>query len=173
MEPAARSPLRIVAGTVASDVSAAHVQIIARLQEHGLVSPRCETVTATQDWTTTYPEGLSDLFDPDDGASCFALLDAAAVPNLATLIEASGLDYRCLFRGETAQDLQDVSPWIVRLTPGTKFTRNLFTHDPDTTWMLWGRISPILLRSADRFIPDPRQSERARKTFTHNALCKV
>lgn len=96
-----------------------------------------------------YPEGLAQLFDTTDGAACYALLDGAAVANLPTLIETSGLEYHNLFRGAAAQDLQDVSPWLVRLTPGTRFTRHLFTQDPRTPWMLWSRIEPVLLRSTD------------------------
>ncbi len=94
----------------------------------------------------TLPETLAPYFDATGGAACLALLDAAQVPHLPEVIEASGLEHRCLFRGKAAEDLRDVAPWLVRLEPDSDFTRNLFTRG-DAPWMLWGRATMLLLRT--------------------------
>lgn len=96
-----------------------------------------------------FPEALSGLFDPAGGAACLALVDTASHPNLAEMIETSGLAHRSLFQGDAAEALRDAAPWLVRLDPGNGFTRNLFTHDPDTPWALWGRVAPVLIRTGD------------------------
>lgn len=57
----------------------------------------------------------------------YAILDATKVTNLPELLESSGLEHRCLFKGEAYDELKNVAPWIVRLEEGNAFTRNLFT----------------------------------------------
>jgi hypothetical protein len=52
-----RSAFRSVAGTMASDARAAHVQIVARLQARGVAKPRWATVIAAPDWATTLRPG--------------------------------------------------------------------------------------------------------------------
>ncbi len=76
----------------------------------------------------------------------YAILDAAKVTNLPELLEASGLEHRCLFKGDAFDELKDVAPWIVRLEEGNGFARNLFTrsHAP---WHLWDREPGIYVRS--------------------------
>ena len=78
----------------------------------------------------------------------YAILDAAKVTNLQELLEDSGLEHRCLFKGAAYDDLRNVAPWIVRLEEGNTFTRNLFTHS-DTCWCLWESEPGIYVRSQD------------------------
>ena len=115
----------------------------------GLVTKAIDVQPLAPDDTAPYPAALAQMFDGTDGASCFALLDAAQMPGLVDLLESSGLDHQCLFRGEAAQDMGDAAPWLVRLAPDHPFTRHLFTHAPKTPWMLWGRVSPLLVHSGD------------------------
>lgn len=68
----------------------------------------------------------------------YAILDAAKVTNLPELLERSGLDHRCLFKGTAYDELKNVAPWIVRLEEGNAFTRNLFTRS-NAHWHLWDR----------------------------------
>lgn len=76
----------------------------------------------------------------------YAILDAARVTNLPEMLETSGLDHRCLFKGKAEDELKNVAPWLVRLEEGNTFTRNMFTLSK-APWHLWGSESGIYLRS--------------------------
>lgn len=79
-------------------------------------------------------------------AGTFAVLDAAKTVNLPEMLEDSGLDHRCLFKGAAFEQLGNVAPWIVRLEEQSKLTRNLFTRS-DAAWHLWGRFSGMFIRA--------------------------
>lgn len=76
----------------------------------------------------------------------YALLDAAKVPALPELLANSGLEHRCLFKGDAFDALKDSAPWLVRLEKGNTFTRNLFTRS-DAPWHLWDDEAGLYLRS--------------------------
>jgi hypothetical protein len=76
----------------------------------------------------------------------YAILDAAKVVSLPEMLEASGLEHRCLFKGAAYDEMRDVAPWIVRLEEGNSFTRNLFTRS-DVPWHMWDSEPGIYLRS--------------------------
>lgn len=76
----------------------------------------------------------------------YAILDAAKVANLPELLERSGLEHRCLFKGDAYDELKNVAPWIVRLDGDENFTRNLFTRS-DASWHLWDKEPGIYVRS--------------------------
>lgn len=76
----------------------------------------------------------------------YAVLDAAKIMNLLEILDASGLEHRCLFQGQAFDDLKDVAPWVVRLEDGHAFTRNLFTQS-DAPWHLWQAEPGIYCRS--------------------------
>lgn len=76
----------------------------------------------------------------------YAILDAAKITNLPELLEDSGLEHRCLFKGTAYDDLKNVAPWLVRLEEGNTFTRNLFTRS-DAPWHLWDNEPGIYARS--------------------------
>ncbi|MFV0295368.1 MAG: DUF4123 domain-containing protein [Hyphomicrobiaceae bacterium] len=78
----------------------------------------------------------------------FALLDAAKVMNLPELLEDSGLEHRCLFKGDAYDEMKDVAPWVVRLEENNSFTRNLFTRS-DAPWHLWDNEPGIYVRSRE------------------------
>lgn len=75
----------------------------------------------------------------------FAVLDAASVADLPELLNASGLEHECLFRGNAAEGLGAAAPWLVRLEPENSFTRKLFTSGP-APWHLWGKVSGSYVR---------------------------
>ena len=77
----------------------------------------------------------------------YAILDAAKVANLAEMLETSGLEHRCLFKGDAFEGMKDAAPWIVRLEDGNRFTRNLFTRS-DAPWHLWDVEAGIYLQSS-------------------------
>ncbi len=76
----------------------------------------------------------------------YAILDAAKVVNLAEMLECSGLEHRCLFKGAAYDDMKDVAPWVVRLEEDNSFTRNLFTRS-SAPWHMWNAGPGIYLRS--------------------------
>lgn len=76
----------------------------------------------------------------------YAILDAAQVINLPELLEDSGLEHCCLFKGSAYDELKNVAPWIVRLEEGNSFTRNLFSRS-DAPWHLWDTDPGIYVRS--------------------------
>ncbi|MEP4206957.1 DUF4123 domain-containing protein, partial [Marinobacter alexandrii] len=76
----------------------------------------------------------------------YAILDGAKVAGLPEVLAASGLEHRCLFKGDAFDELKDVAPWIVGLEDGHKFTRNLFTRS-DARWHLWDNEPGIYVRS--------------------------
>ena len=95
------------------------------------------------------PEGLHDpLFGPLPDRTCppcFALLDSAAVPGLPEMLEGSGLEHRILYAGDAAETLADAAPWLVRLEPGSRFVRGLFTRG-EAPWDLWDARAGVLMR---------------------------
>lgn len=101
----------------------------------------------------TVPDALfSPLFGQPDSQDTlvrmrtFALLDAVKVPALPEMLEASGLEHCCLFKGVAYDELKDVAPWLVRLEEGNSFSRNLFTRS-DAPWHLWDSEPGMYLRS--------------------------
>jgi len=58
----------------------------------------------------------------DERARSFAILDGAAVPDLALKIYEMQPHAVCLYRGELEPDLAEVAPYLVELFPGTAFT---------------------------------------------------
>lgn len=99
------------------------------------------------------PDGARDaLFGPPDAhTQCYALLDGCKIDGLREILETSDLKHACLFQGEALQDLGDVAPWLVRLTPDAPLTRQLLTaadpKDP-VPWHMWQDAPGLFLRTA-------------------------
>lgn len=96
----------------------------------------------------TVPAVLEDVLFGGEGY-CYALLDAARVEGLPDLLDRSGLQHLCLFKGDARDELADVAPWLVRLERGNSFARNLFTRGK-AHWHLWDAQAGIFLRSPAR-----------------------
>jgi hypothetical protein len=59
---------------------------------------------------------------PDDACTTFALLDGAGIPALPDMLrQAPGLEYECLYSGETEAGVAEVAPYIARLEAGSEF----------------------------------------------------
>ncbi len=82
-------------------------------------------------------------------AGCFALLEAARFPDFPEQLDGAGLDYASLMRGEAAEDLRDVAPYLIALPPDHQLARRLLTPKSgnDAHWQLWGSGSVTLIRS--------------------------
>ena len=79
----------------------------------------------------------------------YAILDAGQISHLPELLDASGLEHRCLFMGEAAEKWGAQAPWLVRLEKGAPLTRHLFTDGAVAApWDLWRAGGAILLTEA-------------------------
>lgn len=76
----------------------------------------------------------------------YAILDAAKVQNLPDILTASGLSYRCLFKGRAESELAEVAPYLVRLSEENDLVRRLLTRS-DKRADLWDIAPGIYLRS--------------------------
>lgn len=86
----------------------------------------------------------------------YAIVDAAKLQWGGSEIENCEMPYRCLFKGDAAQELKDVAPYLIELNAETSFTRTLFTHNknmPDemTSVHLWHKEPGIYIRSRANF----------------------
>jgi hypothetical protein len=95
------------------------------------------------------PDRLADLMFSQDGQLAYALIDAAGVPNLARRLDRERIPSRCLFSNEVAEELGDVAPYLVRLPPDAKFTRDLFTQTQDQNESHYYRSDAAILLLSD------------------------
>src|SRR5690606_40236534 len=81
----------------------------------------------------TVPAGLEEAFlaglktETGQGESLYAVIDAAACPGLPERLASSGLRHNNLFKGEAAESLADVSPYLVEFSGHESFLRRLFS----------------------------------------------
>ena len=86
----------------------------------------------------------------------YAILDAAKTQFGLTEFRNCAMPFRCLFKGEAAEELKDKAPYLIELEARNDFTRTLFTHNtnmPDemTTAHLWHKEPAIYIRSRADF----------------------
>ncbi|OKH86236.1 DUF4123 domain-containing protein [Thalassospira sp. TSL5-1] len=86
----------------------------------------------------------------------YAIIDAAKLQSGFDEIAECGLPCRCLFKGQAAQDLKDVAPYLLELDPSADMTRRLLTYNPKlpesmTTAHLWHKEPGIYIRSCIGF----------------------
>ena len=70
----------------------------------------------------------------------YAVLDGASVPDLPMRLFESGEVNSCLYRGELSDEMIHVAPYLVHLSPGSKFVDWLFTE-------CWGKHWGIFVQS--------------------------
>ncbi|OCX62069.1 hypothetical protein BFP70_14525 [Thioclava sp. SK-1] len=86
----------------------------------------------------------------DPSLKTYAIIDAAIIHGLVEILASSGLEYRCLFQGPTAEQLGDAAPYLVALQHDHELTRRLFTRSGQPA-DLWERKAGIFLRSPAAF----------------------
>jgi hypothetical protein len=79
---------------------------------------------------------VAELWPPrrPERETVFAVLDGARDERIAPAVQKAGLEHACLYRGELAQTLSDVAPYLVALEPRHEFTRWLLTHGWGQSW---------------------------------------
>ena len=88
--------------------------------------------------------------DAPEGCATYLLIDAAADPLIATTLDAFPEPARCLFDGQTLEELREVGPWLVELQ----------RHGRAWAWFLeegWGRNWGVLIHSP---LPLPKLKTR-------------
>lgn len=107
----------------------------------------------------TVPAGLEEAFlaglktETGQGESLYAVIDAAACPGLPERLASSGLRHNNLFKGEAAESLADVSPYLVEFSGHESFLRRLFsTRRTEADWInLYDLDACLFLRSTADF----------------------
>ncbi|WP_298294858.1 DUF4123 domain-containing protein [uncultured Litoreibacter sp.] len=79
----------------------------------------------------------------------YFMFDAARAPGFVEWLGGAGLALDCLFQGEARENLADVAPWIVKLSPEDAAITALFSEGEPMLMQLWGAKAGIFLRSAN------------------------
>lgn len=69
----------------------------------------------------------------------FAVVDGARDARVTPMLRATGLEHACLFAGALAPALQAAAPWLVRLSPQARLTRELFEAGWQDHWFVLAR----------------------------------
>lgn len=81
------------------------------------------------------PEDLAPALFPEDKRT-YAILDGSMIQGLPDMLESWEMDHRCLYKGQMAEDLRDLAPYVVSLRPYHRLTGWLF-KDGDAPNQLW------------------------------------
>jgi len=80
----------------------------------------------------------------------YALLDGARDARIVQMVYGSGQDYACLYTGKLSLQLQAAAPYLVHLSPGSRFTRELFRHGWGRSWGVFAVAPPEVTLDALR-----------------------
>ena len=75
------------------------------------------------------------------------VLDAARLPGLPERLEAEGVPYRSLFQGQAAQELRDVAPYLVQVSPSDRLLRDFTAPTPPLLRAMWSKRPGLLIAS--------------------------
>ena len=71
---------------------------------------------------------------PHDPSKTFAILDGASVEGLLVQFETMAPVYRCLYRGELENGIDEVAPYLVELEQGSEFTNWVLSEGWGNHW---------------------------------------
>ncbi len=77
---------------------------------------------------------ISDYLFSDNRFFVYAVLDGASVPDLLEALYREQPEYFCLYRGELEPDIAEVAPYLVWLTPDSRFTNWLLEEGWGKSW---------------------------------------
>ncbi|MFP7675606.1 DUF4123 domain-containing protein [Marivita sp. S0852] len=104
--------------------------------------------------TQAFRDRLTDLiFEAKGDVRPYLLIDAAADPSIHIHLDAFPEAARCLFDGETGEQLSDVGPWLAKPE----------RHGDLWEWFLdecWGRNSAVIVRTS---LPMARLKQHLKK----------
>ncbi len=101
---------------------------------------------------TVPPSLTSVLFGTDKSLKSYAVVDAAKLQWGHSEIDNCGMPFRCLFKGNAAEELKDSTPYLIELEQESDFTRKLFTYNPMmpeemTSAHMWHKAAAIFICS--------------------------
>ncbi len=80
------------------------------------------------------------LFGVDEQAGSYGIFDGASMPDLLPMLDEDELESVCLLPGELDEEMEQVAPYLVCMTPDSPFSK----------WVLkdgWGKHWGIFVRS--------------------------
>jgi hypothetical protein len=80
---------------------------------------------------------IHKLWAAREGAHVFAILDAARDKRIYSLLLGLKSGFCCLYRGEMAQRLAHVAPYLVELDQGSAFTREIIGSGWGDSWGIY------------------------------------
>ncbi|OKH87072.1 DUF4123 domain-containing protein [Thalassospira sp. TSL5-1] len=86
----------------------------------------------------------------------YIVLDSGKMQWGYSEIEHCGMPFRCLFKGQAAEDLKDVAPYLIELDQENEFTHRLFKYMPEmpdvmTSVHVWHQEPGIYIRTRADF----------------------
>ncbi|HLG17538.1 MAG TPA: DUF4123 domain-containing protein [Blastocatellia bacterium] len=75
----------------------------------------------------------------EDGATTYAVLDGASVPDLLDKLYSQLPEFVCLYRGEQEPDMAEVAPYLVRLDPDSEFSDWLIGRGWGNQWGIFAQ----------------------------------
>lgn len=87
-------------------------------------------------------EALRRIVYGNGETQVYAVLDAASIPNLLSLLAEHAVEHVCLYRGELDPELAQTAPYLVHVSVESPFSRLLFQRG-------WGNHWGILVLSKE------------------------
>lgn len=83
----------------------------------------------------------------------FAVIDGARDARVVPMLRTTGLEHVCLFAGNLSPSLLAVAPWLVRLSPQARLTRELCAEGWDDHWFVLARTrADVTLQQLQRHL---------------------
>jgi hypothetical protein len=87
----------------------------------------------------------------DQDTNVFAVLDGASVPDLRMSLHSHQPEHVCLYRGELADDMAEVAPYLVRLEKEADFTNWVLTQGWGEHWGIFALAAEPLVELRQHF----------------------
>jgi hypothetical protein len=84
--------------------------------------------------------GLQRQLYADAQQSIYAILDGASIPILLELLDEHQPEHTCLFSGKLDPEVQMTAPYLVRLEPGSEFSRHVMEHGWGRHWGIFASV---------------------------------
>jgi hypothetical protein len=87
----------------------------------------------------------------DQGTQVFAVLDGASIPDLRMSLHHHQPAHICLYRGELADDIAEVAPYLVQLEKEAEFTTWVLTQGWGEHWGIFVLTTEPLVEMRQHF----------------------
>jgi hypothetical protein len=100
------------------------------------------------------PEQLAEQLWPNgsgpSACQAYVLLDGARDKRIVPLVRSSGLPYECLYSGPLSPDLMAAAPYIVQISPQSRFFNQLVPRAWANSWGIFAVAPPDVTLQALR-----------------------